>query len=260
MNFTSYILPLLLFAGCQPDTKTREANGYDLGDGSDGGVDASGQGDVALDQPDLPQTDPGLGVIGGLVTGGEGYFEPTQLQTEAFGDGGALLVVNHRGPVTLPTLNGEILSDGPTDDDVTLAIWVDNDAQIQRVVRLATGRTNVQLFALNARVAIAVYAFPGAVVLPDAEALTATTLSSHIFTASRERSVDYHATLTSPAGSDMVSAIAEGPGFLYIAGKSSGGNDQRLSDADGNVLARASGTKSAEELATWIQDSLATSP
>ena len=29
-------------------------------------------------------------------------------------------------------------------------------------------------------------------------------------------------------------------------------------DADGNLLARASGTKSAEDLATWIQDALAT--
>jgi hypothetical protein len=28
--------------------------------------------------------------------------------------------------------------------------------------------------------------------------------------------------------------------------------------ADGNVLDRASGTKTAEELATWIQDTLAT--
>ncbi len=40
-----------------------------------------------------------------------------------------------------------------------------------------------------------------------------------------------------------------GSGFPYLM----------IADADGNVLARASGTKSAEELATWIQDSLATS-
>ena len=40
-----------------------------------------------------------------------------------------------------------------------------------------------------------------------------------------------------------------GSGFPYLM----------IADADGNVLARASGTKSAEELATWIQDTLATS-
>ena len=40
-----------------------------------------------------------------------------------------------------------------------------------------------------------------------------------------------------------------GSGFPYLM----------IADADGNVLARASGTKSAEELAAWIQDALATS-
>ncbi len=40
-----------------------------------------------------------------------------------------------------------------------------------------------------------------------------------------------------------------GGGFPYLM----------VVDADGNVLARASGTKSAEELATWIDDALATS-
>jgi thiol-disulfide isomerase/thioredoxin len=40
-----------------------------------------------------------------------------------------------------------------------------------------------------------------------------------------------------------------GGGFPYLM----------VADADGNVLARDSGTKSAEELATWINDALATS-
>jgi hypothetical protein len=39
-----------------------------------------------------------------------------------------------------------------------------------------------------------------------------------------------------------------GGGFPYLM----------VVDAEGNVLARASGTKSAEELATWISDALAT--
>ena len=40
-----------------------------------------------------------------------------------------------------------------------------------------------------------------------------------------------------------------GGGFPYLL----------IADADGNVLDRASGTKSAEELATWLEDTLATS-
>ena len=40
-----------------------------------------------------------------------------------------------------------------------------------------------------------------------------------------------------------------GGGFPYLL----------IADADGNVLDRASGTKSAEELATWLQDTLDTS-
>jgi len=40
-----------------------------------------------------------------------------------------------------------------------------------------------------------------------------------------------------------------GGGFPYLV----------IADADGNVLDRASGTKSAEELATWLEDTLATS-
>jgi len=40
-----------------------------------------------------------------------------------------------------------------------------------------------------------------------------------------------------------------GGGFPYLL----------IADADGNVLNRASGTKSAEELATWLEDTLATS-
>jgi thiol-disulfide isomerase/thioredoxin len=42
--------------------------------------------------------------------------------------------------------------------------------------------------------------------------------------------------------------VSGGSGFPYLM----------IVDADGNVLDRASGTKSAEELATWIQDTLAT--
>jgi hypothetical protein len=38
-----------------------------------------------------------------------------------------------------------------------------------------------------------------------------------------------------------------GSGFPYLM----------IVDADGTVLDRSSGTKSAEELATWIQDTLA---
>jgi hypothetical protein len=40
-----------------------------------------------------------------------------------------------------------------------------------------------------------------------------------------------------------------GGGFPYLM----------IVDADGTVLDRASGTKSAEQLAAWIQDTLATS-
>jgi cytochrome c biogenesis protein CcmG/thiol:disulfide interchange protein DsbE len=55
-----------------------------------------------------------------------------------------------------------------------------------------------------------------------------------------------------PVMADSVESMAfvanGGGGFPYLM----------IVDADGNLLARDSGTKSAEELATWIQDSLAT--
>jgi len=43
--------------------------------------------------------------------------------------------------------------------------------------------------------------------------------------------------------------VSGGGGFPYLL----------IADADGNVLDRASGTKSAEELAAWLEDTLATS-
>ncbi len=56
-----------------------------------------------------------------------------------------------------------------------------------------------------------------------------------------------------PVMADSVEATSfvfnGGGGFPYLM----------IADADGNVLDRASGTKSAEDLAAWIQDALATS-
>jgi hypothetical protein len=42
--------------------------------------------------------------------------------------------------------------------------------------------------------------------------------------------------------------VNSGSGFPYLM----------IADADGNLLARDSGTKSAEDLAAWIQTTLAT--
>jgi hypothetical protein len=44
--------------------------------------------------------------------------------------------------------------------------------------------------------------------------------------------------------------LSGGSGFPYLV----------ILDADGNILARDSGEKTAEDLAVWIQDALANAP
>ena len=60
-----------------------------------------------------------------------------------------------------------------------------------------------------------------------------------------------------PAEWPVMADSAESTGFVVSGG--SGFPYLMIADADGNVLARDSGTKSAEELASWIQGTLATS-
>ena len=59
-----------------------------------------------------------------------------------------------------------------------------------------------------------------------------------------------------PAEWPVMADSAESLGFVVSGG--SGFPYLMIVDADGTVLDRSSGTKSAEELATWIQDTLAT--
>jgi hypothetical protein len=54
----------------------------------------------------------------------------------------------------------------------------------------------------------------------------------------------------------MMADSAESTGFVVNGG--GGFPYLMVADAEGDVLVRASGTKSAEELATWISDALAT--